>query len=335
MSVESMSESTSVEAFEEHRPLLVSITYRMLGSLAEAEDVVQEAWLRWDRTDQTAIANSRAFLVRMTTRIAIDRLRQLKARRESYIGPWLPEPVLTERDVAEDVELAESVSLALLVVLETLSPLERAVFVLREAFSHSYAEIGAIIGRNEATVRQLARRARDHVAEGRARFDADQTTRQRVTEQFLAACNNGDLNALMAVLAPGVTLYADSGGRVRAPRRPVVGADKVARFFLAVWTNRIPIGSGWRRGPTWRSDWRGSTTVPASSPPPMASLLARSCWRSPTASFRASTSSPTPTSWLVCAGSCRHRTSSTAAALPHSPAPSPWAMSRFGGAAAS
>jgi RNA polymerase sigma-70 factor (ECF subfamily) len=231
-----MSESTSVEAFEEHRPLLVSITYRMLGSLAEAEDVVQEAWLRWDRTDQTVIANSRAFLVRMTTRIAIDRLRQLKARRESYIGPWLPEPVLTERDVAEDVELAESVSLALLVVLETLSPLERAVFVLREAFSHSYAEIGAIIGRNEATVRQLARRARDHVAEGRARFDADQTTRQRVTEQFLAACNNGDLNALMAVLAPGVTVYADSGGRVRAPQRPVVGADKVARFFLAVWT---------------------------------------------------------------------------------------------------
>ena len=178
----------------------------------------------------------RAFLVRMTTRIAIDRLRRLKARRESYIGPWLPEPVLTERDVAEDVELAESVSLALLVVLETLSPLERAVFVLREAFSHSYAEIGEIIGRNEATVRQLARRARDHVAEGRARFDADQTTRQRVTEQFLAACNNGDLNALMAVLAPGVTVYADSGGRVRAPRRPIVGADKVARFFLAVWT---------------------------------------------------------------------------------------------------
>lgn len=229
-------ETTSVESFEEHRPLLVSLTYRMLGSLAEAEDVVQDAWLRWDRIDRAAIGDDRAFLVRMTTRLAIDRLRRLKARRESYIGPWLPEPVLDERDVAEDVALAESVSLALLVVLETLSPLERAVFVLREAFGHSYAEIGAIIGRNEATVRQLARRAREHVAEGRTRFDADQATRQRVTEQFLAACNSGDLSALMAVLAPGVTLYADSGGRVRAPRRPIVGADKVARFFLSVWT---------------------------------------------------------------------------------------------------
>lgn len=228
--------TTSVEAFEAQRPLLISITYRMLGSLAEAEDVVQEAWLRWDRIDRAAIGNDRAFLVRMTTRLAIDRLRRLKARRESYIGPWLPEPVLVEHDVADDVELAESVSLALLVTLETLSPLERAVFVLREAFEHSYAEIGAIIGRNEATVRQLARRAREHVAEGRTRFDADQATRQRVTEQFLAACNNGDLRALMAVLAPGVTLYADSGGRVPAPRRPIVGADKVARFFLSIWT---------------------------------------------------------------------------------------------------
>jgi RNA polymerase sigma-70 factor (ECF subfamily) len=244
-----MSESTSVEAFEAHRPLLVSVAYRMLGSLAEAEDVVQEAWLRWDRTDRAEIVDVRAFLVRMTTRLAIDRLRRLNARRESYIGPWLPEPVLTERDVAEDIELAESVSLALLVVLETLSPLERAVFVLREAFGYAYAEIGEIIGRNEATVRQLARRARDHVQEGRTRFDADQATRRRVTEQFLAACNNGDLNALMTVLAPGVTLYADSGGRVRAPRRPIVGADKVARFFLSIWTIPYSDWIGVAKGP--------------------------------------------------------------------------------------
>src|SRR5262249_4664533 len=173
--------------FEAHRPLLVSLTYRMLGSLPEAEDVVQDAWLRWDRIDRAAIGDDRAFLVRLTTRLAIDRLRRLKARRESYIGPWLPEPVLTERDVAadvaEDVALAESVSLALLVVLETLSPLERAVFVLREVFGHSYAEIGAIIGRQEATVRQLARRAREHVADGRTRFDADPATRRRGTAQ--------------------------------------------------------------------------------------------------------------------------------------------------------
>jgi len=242
-------ESTSVEAFEEHRPLLVSIAYRMLGSLAEAEDLVQDAWLRWDRTDRAEIVDVRAFLVRMTTRLAIDRLRRLKARRESYIGPWLPEPVLTERDVAEDVELSESVSLALLVVLETLSPLERAVFVLREAFGHSHAEIGEIIGRNEATVRQLARRARQHVQQREPRFDADQAARRRVTEQFLDACNNGDLNALMAVLAPGVTLYADSGGRVRAPRRPIEGADKVARFFLAIW-------------PISYSDWIGVAEEP-------------------------------------------------------------------------
>jgi RNA polymerase sigma-70 factor (TIGR02957 family) len=243
-------ETTSVEKFEKHRPLLISVTYRMLGSVAEAEDVVQEAWLRWDRVDQAEIVDARAFLVRMTTRIAIDRLRRLKARRESYIGPWLPEPVLTEPDAAEDVELAESVSLALLVVLETLSPLERAVFVLREAFDHSYAEIGEIIGRNEATVRQLARRARDHVHEGRTRFDADQGTRRQVTEQFLAACNNGDLNALMAVLSPGVTLYADSGGRVRAPRRPIAGADKVARFFLSVWSIPYPDWDGVAAGAT-------------------------------------------------------------------------------------
>jgi RNA polymerase sigma-70 factor (TIGR02957 family) len=231
-------QAASVEAFEAHRPLLVSVAYRMLGSLAEAEDVVQEAWLRWDRTDQDDIEDARAFLVRVTTRLAIDRLRSLKARRESYLGPWLPEPILTEANVGEATELAESVSLALLVVLETLSPLERAVFVLREAFDYSYAEIGEIIGRQESTVRQLARRARDHVQQRQPRFDADQATRRRVTEQFLAACNNGNVDALMAILAPGVTLYADSGGRVRAPRRPIVGADKVARFFLSVW--KIP-----------------------------------------------------------------------------------------------
>jgi RNA polymerase sigma-70 factor (ECF subfamily) len=238
-----------VEAFEAHRPLLVSVAYRMLGSLAEAEDVVQEAWLRWDRTDQGEIEDARAFLVRVTTRLAIDRLRRLKARREAYVGPWLPEPILTEGDASEGVELAESVSLALLVVLETLSPLERAVFVLREAFGYSYAEIGEIIARNEATVRQLARRAREHVQQRQPRFDADQATRRRVTEQFLAACNNGDVNALMAVLAPGVTLYTDSGGRVRAPRRPIVGADKVARFFLSIWKTPYSDWAGVAEGP--------------------------------------------------------------------------------------
>ena len=229
-------ESDAIRIFDEHRDLLISIAYRVLGSVTDAEDTVQEAWLRWSKVDPAEISNPRAFLVRVTTRLAIDRLRRAKARRETYVGPWLPEPILTGRDVAEDVALAESVSMAMLVVLETLSPLERAVFVLREAFGMPYAEIGEIIGRKEEAVRQLARRARHHVQERRTRFEADQTEQHRVTEHFLEAASSGDLEALMVVLAPGVTLVADGGGRALAPRRPVRGAEKVARFLLAVAT---------------------------------------------------------------------------------------------------
>jgi RNA polymerase sigma-70 factor (TIGR02957 family) len=226
----------ATRVFGEHRDLLVGVAYRVLGTVTDAEDAVQEAWVRWSKVDPAEVANSRAFLVRVTTRLAIDRLRRAKARRESYIGPWLPEPTLTGHDVAEDVELAESVSMAMLVVLETLSPLERAVFVLREAFGMPYAEIGEVIGRKEEAVRQLARRARDHVQERRSRFEADQTEQRRVTERFLEATSSGDLEALMGVLAPGVMLVADGGGRAIAPRRPVRGAQKVARFLLAVAT---------------------------------------------------------------------------------------------------
>jgi DNA-binding Lrp family transcriptional regulator len=172
----------------------------------------------------------------VTTRLAIDRLRRAKTLRESYVGPWLPEPILTGRDVAEDVALAESVSMAMLVVLETLSPLERAVFVLREAFAMPYAEIADVLGRKEEAVRQLGRRARDHVQERRSRFDADQSEQRRVTERFLEATSTGDLEGLMAVLAPEVTLVADGGGRALAPRRPIRGAEKVARFLLAIAT---------------------------------------------------------------------------------------------------
>jgi RNA polymerase sigma-70 factor (TIGR02957 family) len=229
-------ESDAIRIFDEHRDLLISIAYRVLGSVTDAEDTVQEAWLRWSKVDPAEISNPRAFLVRVTTRLAIDRLRRAKARRESYVGPWLPEPILTGRDVADDVALAESVSMAMLVVLETLSPLERAVFVLREAFGMPYSEIGEIIGRKEEAVRQLARRARDHVQERRTRFEADQTEQHQVTEHFLEAASSGDLEALMVVLAPGVTLVADGGGRALAPRRPVRGAEKVARFLLAVAT---------------------------------------------------------------------------------------------------
>jgi Sigma-70, region 4 len=170
----------------------------------------------------------------VTTRLAIDRLRRAKARRESYVGPWLPEPILTRHDVAEDVTMADSVSMAMLVVLETLSPLERAVFVLREAFGMPHAEIADVLGRKEEAVRQLARRAREHVRERRTRFDADLTEQRRVTERFLQAATTGDLEDLMAVLSPGVTLVADGGGKALAPRRPVRGADKVARFLAAI-----------------------------------------------------------------------------------------------------
>jgi RNA polymerase sigma-70 factor (TIGR02957 family) len=226
----------SARVFDEHRALLISVAYRILGSVIDAEDTVQEAWLRWSGVNPSDVRDPRAFLVRVTTRLAIDRLRRAKTRRESYVGPWLPEPILTGRDVAEDVALAESVSMAMLVVLETLSPLERAVFVLREAFGMPYAEIADILGRKEEAVRQLGRRARDHVQERRSRFDTDESEQHRVTERFLEATSTGDLDALMAVLSPGVTLVADGGGRALAPRRPVRGAEKVARFLLAVAT---------------------------------------------------------------------------------------------------
>jgi RNA polymerase sigma-70 factor (TIGR02957 family) len=226
----------SARVFDEHRALLISVAYRILGSVTDAEDTVQEAWLRWSGVNTSDVRDPRAFLVRVTTRLAIDRLRRAKTLRESYVGPWLPEPILTGRDVAEDVALAESVSMAMLVVLETLSPLERAVFVLREAFGMSYAEIANVLGRRVEAVRQLGHRARDHVQERRSRFDADQSEQRRVTERFLEATSTGDLEGLMAVLAPEVTLVADGGGRALAPRRPIRGAEKVARFLLAIAT---------------------------------------------------------------------------------------------------
>src|SRR5215208_87335 len=222
--------------FNEHRDLLMAVAYRILGRVTDAEDAVQDAWLRWVNTRPSKVLDPRAFLIRVTTRLAIDRLRRVKARRESYVGPWLPEPVLTSQDPAEDAAMAESVSMAILVMLETLSPLERAVFVLREAFGMPHSEIADVLGRKEEAVRQLARRARAHVREGRTRFEADRTEQRRVTERFLEAATGGDLEALMAVLSPDVTLVADGGGRALAPRRPLRGANKVARFLLAVAT---------------------------------------------------------------------------------------------------
>ena len=221
-------------AFEAQRPYLRAVAYRLLGRVGDAEDVVQEAWLRWREVDRATVMDDRAYLTQVTTRLAIDRLRREQRRRETYVGPWLPEPVALEPDVADRVELADSVEMPLLVVLETLSPLERAVFVLREAFGAPYEEIALVVDRSEEAVRQLAHRARQHVDERRPRFDADARTRREVTERFLAAAAGGDVDALMELLAPDVTLVSDGGGVVRAALRPIEGADAVARWLAGV-----------------------------------------------------------------------------------------------------
>ncbi|MBT2233981.1 RNA polymerase sigma-70 factor [Nonomuraea sp. NEAU-A123] len=225
-----------MSTFEDHRSLLTGVAYRILGSMADAEDVVQEAWLRWSGVDETTVAEPKAYLVRITSRLAIDRLRWVKSRRESYVGPWLPEPISTAPDVAEHAELADSVELALLVVLETLSPLERAVFVLREAFDLPFSEIAEVIGRAEPATRQLAKRAREHVQEKRPRFDVDLGERRRITERFIRASTSGDLDGLIGLLSSEVTLVSDGGGKARAPLRALTGAENVTRFLASITT---------------------------------------------------------------------------------------------------
>lgn len=226
--------AVTTELFEQHRSVLLGVAYRVLGSATEAEDVVQDAWLRWSAADRGSVEDPRAYLVTVTTRLAIDRLRRAAARRESYVGEWLPEPVSTEPDLAERSELAESVEFALLVVLETLSPLERAVFVLHEAFGLPFGEVAQILDRQEPAVRQLGHRAREHVRARRPRFEVDRAQRRQVTERFLLAASTGDLDGLSALLAPDVRLLSDSGGNARAPRRTIVGADKVSRFIHGI-----------------------------------------------------------------------------------------------------
>jgi RNA polymerase sigma-70 factor (ECF subfamily) len=230
---------TVTEVFEEHRPVLTGVAYRMLGRVADAEDVVQEAWLRWTAADRSDVREPRGYLVRVTTRLAIDRLRIAQSRKEAYVGPWLPEPYVTDfgatvPDTAERAVLADSVSLAVLVVLESLSPLERAVFVLREAFGYPYADIAVTLDRSESAVRQLAGRARRHVEEKRPRYEVDPTEQRDLTERFLAAATEGDFDGLMSLLAPDVRLVGDSGGLAQAPLRVLESADKVGRFIAGV-----------------------------------------------------------------------------------------------------
>ena len=222
---------SATEAFVAHRNLLFTVAYEMLGSAADAEDVLQETWLRWAGVDLGTVRDQRAYLVRITTRQALTRLRTLRRRKESYVGPWLPEPLLTAPDVAEDVELAESVSMAMLLVLETLTPTERAVFVLRDVFDLEYAEIADAVGKSPAAVRQIAHRARAHVAARRPRGTVSAAESRSALEAFQRAIETGDLQRLLDLLAPDVVLLGDGGGVVQAVVRPIVGADRVGRLL--------------------------------------------------------------------------------------------------------
>ena len=228
----------ATEAFLAHRNLLFTVAYEMLGSAADAEDVLQETWLRWASVDLDTVHDQRAYLVRITTRQALNRLRALGRRKESYIGPWLPEPLLTAPDVAEDVELADSVSMAMLLVLETLAPTERAVFVLREVFDVAYDEIAEAVGKSPAAVRQIAHRARAHVAARRPRGVVSAAETRAALEAFQRAADTGDLQRLLDILAPDVVFLSDGVGVVQAVLKPVVGAGRVARL-LAVGLRRI------------------------------------------------------------------------------------------------
>ena len=222
------------DPFVTHRGLLFTVAYEMLGSATDAEDVVQETWLRWARVDRIEVRDPRAYLVRIVTRQALNRLRTVSRRREDYVGEWLPEPLLTSPDMADDAELAENVSIALLTVLETLGPVERAVFVLHEVFETPYDEVAATVGKTPAAVRQIAHRAREHVAARRPRMQVDRAQQEATLEEFMAAVTSGDVQRLVGVLAPEVVLIADGGGLAPAARRPLVGAERVVAFLARV-----------------------------------------------------------------------------------------------------
>lgn len=231
---------TATKIFADHRELLFSIVYGMLGSVADTEDVLQETWLSWASREQDTIEHPRAYLVRIAVNHALAQQGALRRRRESYVGPWLPEPLVTTADSANDVVRGESVSMAMLVVLQTLTPLERAVFILHEVFGYAHTEIAAMIDRNPAAVRQIAHRARSHVSARRPRMRVDPALQRQVTERFVAAAFGGDLEALLRLLAPDVTLWSDGGGRSSAASpRPVEGRDNVARVLVASATEPV------------------------------------------------------------------------------------------------
>jgi len=221
----------ATQVFLAHRSLLFTAAYELLGSAADAEDVLQETWLRWVEVDLDTVRDQRAYLVRIATRRALGRLRTLSRRRESYVGPWLPEPLLTSPDVAEDVELADSVSMAMLLVMETLTPTERAVFLLREVFALEYDEIAEAVDKSQAAVRQIAHRARSHVAARRPRSVVSSAETRDALGAFQRAIETGDLQSLVDVLAPDVVMLSDGGGVKEALQRPITGAHRVARLL--------------------------------------------------------------------------------------------------------
>jgi RNA polymerase sigma-70 factor, ECF subfamily len=234
--------ATEGELFNAYRPLLFSIAYRMLGSAMDAEDVVQETFLRWQQQDPATIVSPKSYLTTVVTHLAIDSLRSARMRREEYVGQWLPEPIVTDESAvdADPVALAESLSLAFLTLLERLTPVERAVFLLHDVFAYPFDEIAAIVGKSSANCRQIALRARRHLGTERPRFVSHREEQERLTEQFMQAWTKGDLTALLALLADDVTVYSDGGGKALAARRPVVGADHVGRFFIGIAAKAPP-----------------------------------------------------------------------------------------------
>ncbi len=224
------------EDFERYRSLLFSIAYRMLGSVTDAEDIVQEAYLRWQEAPETEVRSPKSYLSAVVTRLSIDRLRSARARREEYVGPWLPEPLVSERaeDAGGTTELDESLSMAFMVLLESLNPVERAVFLLREVFDYDYEEISRIVGKSEANCRQIAHRARQSVAARRPRFERSPEQEERLTRQFVETCTSGDMEGLVSLLSEDVTLWSDGGGKVAAASYPIHGPERVARFLVGV-----------------------------------------------------------------------------------------------------
>ena len=250
--------TVNTEDFERHRSLLFSIAYRMLGSVAEAEDVVQEAYLRWREVPETEVRSPRSYLSAVVTRLSINRLRSARAQREQYVGPWLPEPLLWDR--AEEIAtgsagLDESLSIAFLVLLESLNPVERAVFLLREVFDYDYEEISRIVNKSEANCRQIAHRARQSVAARRPRFEHSREQEERLIRQFLEACTSGDMEGLLGLLSEDVTLWSDGGGKVAAAPYPIHGPERVARFLLGVLRTVPP---GFYARPAWVNGGSGA-----------------------------------------------------------------------------